>query len=801
RTPIKNDESLEIKLDDLCSDPARLVAILACKLEDGTHFTGDVVDLTPSSQVDHGAHTPHENATSGALVVNWNVPTEGEWWLLWYFHEPTGQRVKRATTGAEGLVLNHLDGEALRIHSNAITSAMHDRFGESLGDAFNAFFCDSWEVSDSTWTWNFLELFQKHAGYDLKEYLPLLNLPRLDPCKFGEIGSRINHDYNEFRSNLILKEFFQQFVNACHEAGVSCRVQPYSAPVDLLRAYAMLDILEIEGFGRKGISSKYYRSVDPRLPSSAARFHGKDLVSCESFTWLGEHFTVSLAMIKREVDQIILHGVNRIIYHGYPMSPPEAGVPGWVFYASIMANHNNPWWKYTNQLNLYIARNCFLSKFGNRVADIAVYIPYHDTWSGNGEILKNLQAELRVLGHLSDFDYLNDDILLEASPGMNGRIRINGYSQECLVMYHVNWLPLPVAKKLHELTSAGCRVYFIGNLPVGAPGFSALQSGDDIQVKEMLRNGSNPTNDGENNKFLKFVLEDLHEVDLMLDREGITRDFTERPLDGGSTNLKYLHVKNENINAYFVVNCNDIIARSEICLRSKGLVESWNPLDGSTYRLDPISDEGDLTRLLIHLEPFGSRWLIFHEDDPVATSIQDQSPPMPELVLEIKGQWRIHFIFTKNSFPPENEKIVKMEVSSLFDWKDHPEVCYFSGTAIYHIVVDLDMDQNEENHFLLDLGEVHEIATVTINGIEVGTTWHGNHVLDVTDCLKDGSNSLEIQVTNLLLNRVIGFARNGKQWRPDYYFVDITYNTFNPELMDLLPSGLLGPVKLKKLRI
>ena len=356
--PIEGNELVEIPLEDLCDDINMLVAVVA--VQDEGSKTDQRVDLT--DKVTHD-------------FISWKTPS-GKWNLHWYTMIPTGQKVKRATPGGEGLVLNHFNHQALDLHADKIGTALKSVFGSSLGNYFGAFFCDSWEVYGADWTASFKQEFFNQMGYEIVPYMPLIfnpNIPLVHE-KMTEEERAVKYDYMRVRSEVILREFFTHFTSICHEFGVKSRVQPYSAPVDLLQAYGQVDTLEIEGFGRDGIKTLYYGSVDPRLASSGAHMYGKKLVSCESFTWIGEHFSVSLETLKREADQIILHGINRIVYHGYPYSPKEAGVPGWVFYAAVCANHNNTWFPYMHLINTYIARNSYLSQQGDAVVDFAVYL-------------------------------------------------------------------------------------------------------------------------------------------------------------------------------------------------------------------------------------------------------------------------------------------------------------------------------------------------------------------------------------------------------------------------------------------
>ena len=116
---------------------------------------------------------------------------------------------------------------------------------------------------------------------------------------------------------------------------------------------------------------------------------------------------------------------------------------------------------------------------------------------------------------------------------------------------------------------------------------------------------------------------------------------------------------------------------------------------------------------------------------------------------------------------------------------------------------------------LLDLGRVEVLAEVMINGKYIGTLWKEPYRIDVSKALAGGTNRLEVKVTNLWPNRMIGDAylpdennydSDGLISRlPDWYVHNkkkegqrisfSTWNTFK-KTDPLLESGLLGPVRL-----
>ena len=91
---------------------------------------------------------------------------------------------------------------------------------------------------------------------------------------------------------------------------------------------------------------------------------------------------------------------------------------------------------------------------------------------------------------------------------------------------------------------------------------------------------------------------------------------------------------------------------------------------------------------------------------------------------------------------------------------------------------------------MLDLGDVRELATVTVNGKSVATVWRPPFRVDVTDAIRRGRNDISIDVTNLWVNRLIGDAQPGA--KPQTFTTGPTYLPDAP----LRPSGLLGPVRI-----
>ncbi|MGN6296394.1 MAG: glycosylhydrolase-like jelly roll fold domain-containing protein, partial [Ginsengibacter sp.] len=181
---------------------------------------------------------------------------------------------------------------------------------------------------------------------------------------------------------------------------------------------------------------------------------------------------------------------------------------------------------------------------------------------------------------------------------------------------------------------------------------------------------------------------------------------------------------------------------------------------------------------------------------------------------QLTGPWQVNF--PKGWGAPE-----KIEFPQLISYTEHQNegVKYFSGTAEYNTTINVPQNLINKNKLIsLDLGEVSVIAEVRINGKKLGTYWKPPFKVDATSAIKSGINSIQIFVTNLWPNRLIGDERQFpadesydiraweylRNWKPDTKnplpdpnrFTFTIFRAWN-ETDKLLPSGLIGPVTLK----
>jgi len=117
---------------------------------------------------------------------------------------------------------------------------------------------------------------------------------------------------------------------------------------------------------------------------------------------------------------------------------------------------------------------------------------------------------------------------------------------------------------------------------------------------------------------------------------------------------------------------------------------------------------------------------------------------------------------------------------------------YFSGTAVYRNSFKMNqLDANAD--YQIDL--VKNIAEVIINEKNIGTVWKAPFRLSLQHALRIGKNTIQINVTNLWVNRLIGDMQPDETTKNTY----ISYPFYKAD-MSLVPSGLIGSVRIDMIK-
>jgi hypothetical protein len=305
--------------------------------------------------------------------------------------------------------------------------------------------------------------------------------------------------------------------------------------------------------------------------------------------------------------------------------------------------------------------------------------------------------------------------------------------------------------------------------------------------------------------------------------------------------LTFMHRKMSDRDVYFVSNIQSQPVDWRVAFRVSGKrPEEWNPYSGKTTPLYEYEEQDESTLLPVKLAPFESTIFVFEpgkashvlygdfakvlkvdsggvdafaaqngthivrrdkQGNHAIYRIAVDSIPGP---FDIGGRW--HLVLEGDGFPRTERTL-----SRLVSWTKDPALKHFSGTGQYSIRFNLPATYLQESFQLqLSVGDVGNVADVSINGRHAGVIWMGGQTLDVTPLLRPGKNIMKILVTNTLINRVAGWKRV-PPLPPDLKALyggglrDATPQVRGLFGFQPLPrSGLLGPVcitPLKRVRI
>jgi hypothetical protein len=194
-------------------------------------------------------------------------------------------------------------------------------------------------------------------------------------------------------------------------------------------------------------------------------------------------------------------------------------------------------------------------------------------------------------------------------------------------------------------------------------------------------------------------------------------------------------------------------------------------------RLDLLVDGSDLGGDPAYMKEKELTVEFTSEGKPGTVKLPDFARLKLPVAPELKGPWNV-------SFPGRS-----LTFENLMSWTDHPDadIKYYSGSVTYSKRFQI---SNLKSPIHLDLGSVHAIAKVRLNGKEIATLWKEPYTTDITPALKQGSNTLEIVIINSWHNRLVGDRQAGASSG-----TFTTTNQFNAQT-PLQSAGLLGPVRL-----
>jgi alpha-L-rhamnosidase/F5/8 type C domain len=730
----------------------------------------DVIDLTTKMQPDGS--------------FEWTPPA-GIWIVLRIGASLIGHVNGPAPAEATGLEVDKLNGEYVKNYLDGYLKMYSDTVGPSLlgKQGVTHLLTDSIESGPQNWTDHILDEFQQRRGYDPHPWLPALTGVVI---KSPEDTDKFLWDYRRTIAQLVAENHYGQLASELHSNNLSYYSEALEEHRPMLgddmemRSHADIPMGAVWTWeGEPGPEASYI--ADARGAASVAHIYGQNIAAAESMTSRGPAWAFSPALLKKVADLEFALGINLFQIHESAHQPVPDMAPGLTLGPfGLWFNRNDTWAEEAGPWVTYLSRCSYLLQQGHYFADVAYFYGEEGPLTG---VFGDHAPPDAPEGYA--YDFINSDAILNHLTIQNGRWQTSGGTS-----YRVLYLggasrriTLPTLRKLRDLVAQGGII--VGDAPVDSPSL-ADDPEEFHRIVDQLWNRKPLV--GRIVRPLKGKVISGMTPNQALESLNEPKDF-DYTKPSPDTNLMFLHRSLPDGELYFIDNRTTHAEDVSATFRVEGkLPELWDPATASTQAAS-YNTADHLTTVPLHLDPWGTTFVVFRK---VAQAPSLQLPVSKETELtalddSLNRNWIVSFESGRGA--PESAPF-----DSLISWSDHPDnsIKYFSGNATYTKTFQLPASARAPGtHLWLDLGDVKDLAEVAVNGKYFGVLWKAPFKVDITSALQPGQNQLVLQVTNLWVNRLIG---DQQAWSmKKYAFTDfVPYKADSP----LLPSGLLGPIKI-----
>ena len=750
----------------------RDIAVLAVREQAGPIKHDEIVDLTARL------------GAGGELA--WDAPA-GRWVILRFGRTTTGKTCEPSPSDARGLECDKLDREGADAHFDGYVAKVLENAGAATGKSLREVFIDSYEAGDQDWSPSFREEFRKRRGYDPVPWLVTMTKRTVDS---GDLAARFRWDWRQTIAELFADNYYSRMAERTHRfPGVRLGIEPYTGPFDTVTCGTRADEVAAEFWASP--STWGWPTLKP--VASSAHISGGRIVGAEAFTgqpqfaqWRQDPY-----ILKAVGDRAYCLGVNQLILHTSAHQPWMNAWPGMTMGPwGTHFGRTQTWWEQSPAWFAYLARCQYLLQAGQFVGDIC--------FLGEGT---------PPAGY--DGDDCSEELCLQGMTVQHGRLTLpSGMSYRVLVLPDVPTMTPAVARKVRALVEAGAVV--IGPKPTGSPSLQDYPACD-AEVRR-IADGLWDTGRVISGKPVTQVLAELK----------VSPDF-----QAGAANMMWIHRRIGSAEIYFVSNQEGTERIVDCGFRVAGQQpELWDAATGQIHDARVFTSENGLTKLPIKFDPSGSVFVVFRKPASAAAGGKNWDEFAP--AQEIGGAWTVRF-------DPRWGGPGLVNFATLTDWtkRDEPGIRYYSGSAVYQKEFDW---MKRDGRLFLDLGMVKNLAGVRLNGKELGVVWKPPFRVEVTEALVSGKNQLEVRVTNLWPNRLIGDEQEPDDcvWSPEEVwpgigatpdekvaigrplkeipqwliagqprpsagrFTFVTWNFYKKD-SPLLESGLLGPVQVLRI--
>lgn len=780
--------------------------------------------------------------------IEWQAP-EGHWKIMRFGYTTMG-RTNGSGIG-QGLEADKFSREGARIAFEGWYGRILEHIGPRLSnEVVKMLNVDSWECGSQNWSPVFRDEFRSRRGYEVTKYLPLM---AGIPVESADVTESFLFDVRRTIADLISDNFFSELQDLAHAKGsiVNTEAVPPGMMSDGILVHKNVDMTSSEFW----ITAwQNWKPCDIAEAASGSHIYGKQVAIAEAFTG-GGNWDEHPYDIKAMGDMHFVDGINRMMIHLWAAQPYPGRVPGQTGAAGLYFNEHTTWIKPGEAWIDYLRRCQSLLQTGVVVNDALYFIgeevpcralipPRYGTFYVTEPALPE--------GY--NYDSVNQDALLNLASVKNGKIVFpSGVSYKLLIMRPDRLMTPRLANKVRDLIAAGAQV--VCPKPLGSPSLEM----DCTANKEVLAvandvwgnmDGENITERvyGSGRVFWGLPMEEVMdkinaEPDLLFlnqlhaesgelykttayEPHGINPTLYGSKRQGWG--LMFNHRTNDGYDFYFLSNQEQMSIATEISIRQRGRIpEFWHPDTGKIEDVPVWKEENERTIIPYTFEPAGSVFILFRKPSNVVDQVVEVygnnglnlqlTNKGLEMWADVNGHWTLksksgkNITLNANNVPPPlriegewdvtfplltgEEKQIKLPLGSWTEQNDE-DIKFFSGTATYRKYINITTEQCAENRRLfLILGDVKNLATIFVNGKDLGVYWKPPYNVDLTEVVKEGANEVKIKVTNTWFNRLVRDAGLPEEEKRTWVLGSRFGGGISVDA-SLKPAGLLGPIMI-----
>ncbi|KAJ7929193.1 hypothetical protein B0H13DRAFT_1703246 [Mycena leptocephala] len=643
------------------------------------------------------------------------------------------------------------------------------------------------------WTDALPQRFTERHGYEINKTLPALHTlsnrgPK--PSQTFDFGSSVVwakflEDYEDTLTSLYV-DYMDTFKDWSHTVGFQFSNQPgYNFHLDVAASAAVPDAPEIESLGVPTIDAA-------RQLSGGVHLGNHTIFSSETGANHGESYAIRMAELLLDAKTQYAGGVNVALLHGFPYSGtyPNTTWPGITTFGydfADMHGHRQPAWEsYKGYLD-FLKHTQYVLQSGIAKVDVAIYrkdydITFQPPFQGNSLVNAGYS-----------YEYVSpENFKLPGVSVANGRLAFGGPAYKAFILNRAPNITVDASQKLLEYTQAGLPIIISGAVPNDIPGFDANGT-QQAQVQNLMQQLLNETN--------VMVVNNETQVPAALVSLGVL------PAASVSVPTATIYTIRRDVpeaSYFYLFNSGNTTENFTLTLRPD---ISGTPffLDAWTGTVSPVAlwnDSGAISIPSLSLAPTQSALFAVSSADtfegvsvPSAHLVALDSPAAAVAdgdgtTVELRSTSEGVFAYTLSTgdtgsvnvtlggettrtlsgwqlsivawTPPQNLSTINSVLvpqpvfnltQGLVPWNALAGQANTSGVGTYNATFDWD-DHNGTVGVQLDFGTVFHTIKAFVNDVQIPTADPSFPIVDITQFVAAGSNTLRVEAASTLLNAV-----------------------------------------------